>query len=75
MRKKDRLGPLQMRIPWHHRSGFAAGQADEAQFPLPQKPKQFDDRFAQVQPEIENDLIVAAPPGVQLPADLSDQFR
>ena len=72
MPERDRLGTLQMRIARHHGVGVLLGFFAKHRDKLRQLRVQIVARFAQIQPDIQSNLVVAAARGVQAFARRAD---
>ena len=73
--KEDRLGPLEVGVPGHDGPGVAAGQLDEGGLEVGQLPVQPVQLLPQPEAQVEGDLIVPAPGGVELLAHLPHQLH
>ena len=70
--KKDGLGALEVRVARHDRGAVALGEADEFALEALEFLSEGIAGFAQPESEIEGDLVVAAPRGVELRAGGAD---
>ncbi len=72
MGEEDRLGPLQMGVAGKDDPEKLFGPGDDGFLDLHEEPENLVDFIAQVQPEIDGNLVVAAAPRVQLSPDGAD---
>ena len=78
MRGQDRLGPLQVGVAGQDQAGMAVGRADEGFLQGHEPGVDPVDRVAGPELDVGRHLVVAAPGGVELPADVAqavDQGR
>ena len=73
--KKDGLGALEVCVPWHDRRAMAFGEADEFALQALGSLNEGIAGFAQPEAEIEGDLIVTTPCGVELRSGVADALR
>ena len=73
MRERDGLRALQMRIAGHDRREVAPREANQRGAKFGDQRDHGGQLVAQIQPQVERDLIVARTPGVQLAPGLADQ--
>ena len=70
----DGLGALQMRVARQRRLDRLGGARDERLLHPPQTGPDACDHLSEIETLVDRDLIVARASGVQLAADLADQF-
>ena len=72
--EQDRLRPLHMGIARHDHAELPPRQGHEALLEPPQAGEEVFHRVAQIEPQIQRHLVVAAPSGVELAAHFADEF-
>src|SRR5437870_532466 len=75
MRKSDGLCALQVCVAGHHHLEMFFGEIEQRSLQTPQARRDFRDLSFDVKPQVERDLVVPAPRGVQFRASGTDSFR
>src|SRR5262249_2237186 len=71
VRSEDRLGSLQVRVRGDDHVPLALGQAEECALQIPQPVVEVVDRLADPEPDVGDDLVVAAAGSMELPAQVA----
>ena len=72
MRRQHRLGALKVRVGRHDQVRVLAGQGHQRRLHRADRVEEIVDRVPRPQAEVQGDLVVAAPPRVQLAAHRPD---